>query len=166
MTVSPINRIPVNALGCTCHPPGHHHRRTNVSTSLLYLVKRTELAVRARLEELVRPAGITALQYTALTVLDRHDGISAAQLARDSFVTAQTMADMVRALESRGLIRREPNPDNRRERLVLLTEAGKGLLDEYAGPARALEERMVADLTPEEVDGFRQALQRTWRSLT
>ncbi|MGW6690213.1 MarR family winged helix-turn-helix transcriptional regulator [Streptomyces sp. NPDC054961] len=137
-----------------------------MSTSLLYLVKRTELAVRARLEELVRPAGITALQYTALTVLDRHDGISAAQLARDSFVTAQTMADMVRALESRGLIRREPNPGNRRERLVLLTEAGKGLLDEYARPARALEERMVAELTPEEADGFRRALQLTWRSLT
>ncbi|QES10951.1 MarR family transcriptional regulator [Streptomyces venezuelae] len=130
------------------------------------MVKRTELAVRARLDELVRPAGITALQYTALTVLERHDGISAAQLARDSFVTAQTMADMVRTLEGRGLIRREPNPDNRRERLILLTDAGRALLDEYAGPARGLEDRMVADLTPDEVDAFRQALQRTWRSLT
>ncbi|WP_223831207.1 MarR family winged helix-turn-helix transcriptional regulator [Streptomyces venezuelae] len=137
-----------------------------MTTSLLYLVKRTELAVRARLDELVRPAGITALQYTALTVLERHDGISAAQLARDSFVTAQTMADMVRTLEGRGLIRREPNPDNRRERLILLTDAGRALLDEYAGPARGLEDRMVADLTPDEVDAFRQALQRTWRSLT
>ncbi|MFB7510620.1 MarR family transcriptional regulator, partial [Streptomyces broussonetiae] len=38
--------------------------------SLLYLLKRTELVVRARLDELVRPAGITALQYTALTVLE------------------------------------------------------------------------------------------------
>ncbi|MCY0942074.1 MarR family winged helix-turn-helix transcriptional regulator [Streptomyces antarcticus] len=114
----------------------------------------------------MRPAGITALQYTALTVLNRHDGISAAQLARDSFVTAQTMADMVRALESRGLIRREPNPENRRERLVLLTGAGGRLLDEYAEPVRALEDRMVAGLTPDEVDGFRRALQHTWRSLT
>jgi DNA-binding MarR family transcriptional regulator len=73
-----------------------------MSASLLYLIKRTELAVRARLEELLKPAGITALQYTALTVLQRRDGISAAQLARDSFVTAQSMADMVRALERRG----------------------------------------------------------------
>ncbi|MFF9786435.1 MarR family transcriptional regulator [Streptomyces sp. NEAU-S7GS2] len=137
-----------------------------MSTSLLYLVKRTELAVRARLEELLKPAGITALQYTALTVLERHDGISAAQLARDSFVTAQSMADMVRALESRGLIRREPNPANRRERLILLADAGRRLLAEYAEPARGLEERMVADLTAEEVDGFREALHRTWRSLT
>ncbi|MGW6613370.1 MarR family winged helix-turn-helix transcriptional regulator [Streptomyces erythrochromogenes] len=136
-----------------------------MSTSLLYLVKRTELAVRARLEELLKPAGITALQYTALTVLERHEGISAAQLARDSFVTAQSMADMVRALESHGLIRREPNPANRRERLILLADAGRRLLEEYAEPARGLEARMVADLTAEEVEQFREALNRTWRSL-
>ncbi|MEU3526437.1 MarR family transcriptional regulator [Streptomyces sp. NPDC038707] len=137
-----------------------------MSTSLLYLIKRTELAVRARLEELLKPAGITALQYTALTVLQRHDGISAAQLARDSFVTAQSMADMVRALERHGLIRREPNPANRRERLILLADGGRQLLAEYAEPARRLEERMVADLSAEEVDVFRQVLVRTWRSLS
>ncbi|MFF8376094.1 MarR family winged helix-turn-helix transcriptional regulator [Streptomyces sp. NPDC015661] len=137
-----------------------------MSTSLLYLLKRTELAVRARLEELVKPAGITALQYTALTVLERHDGISAAQLARDSFVTAQSMADMVRALESRGLIRREPNPANRRERLILLADPGRRLLAEYAGPARALEERMVAGLSAEEIHVLREALVGAWRSLS
>ncbi|WP_030689864.1 MarR family winged helix-turn-helix transcriptional regulator [Streptomyces globisporus] len=137
-----------------------------MSTSLLYLLKRTELAVRARLEELLKPAGITALQYTALTVLERHDGISAAQLARDSFVTAQSMADMVRALESRGLIRREPNPANRRERLILLAAPGRQLLAEYAGPARALEARMVAGLSAEEVGAFREALVGAWRSLS
>ena len=37
---------------------------------LLYLVKQVELAVRARLDELLRPDGLTALQYTALTVLE------------------------------------------------------------------------------------------------
>lgn len=137
-----------------------------MSTSLLYLLKRTELAVRARLEELLKPAGITALQYTALTVLERHDGISAAQLARDSFVTAQSMADMVRALESRGLIRREPHPANRRERLILLADPGRRLLAEYAGPAGRLEERMVADLSAEEIGVLRQALIGAWRSLS
>ncbi|MFE0677855.1 MarR family winged helix-turn-helix transcriptional regulator [Streptomyces sp. NPDC058867] len=137
-----------------------------MSTSLLYLVKRTELAVRARLEEVLKPAGITALQYTALTVLERHDGVSAAQLARDSFVTAQTMADMVRALESRGLIRREPNPANRRERLILLTGTGRGLLTEYAEATRGVEERMTAGMSPAETVAFREALNEAWRSLS
>lgn len=141
-------------------------RVETMSPSLLYLVKRAELVVRARLEEMLKPAGITALQYTALTVLERHDGVSAAQLARDSFVTAQTMSDMVRALESRALIRRESNPLNRRERLILLTDAGRGLLAEYAGPAARLEERMVAEFSAEEVGRFRDALNRAWRSLS
>lgn len=136
-----------------------------MSTSLLYLIKRTELAVRARLEELLKPAGITALQYTALTVLERRDGVSAAQLARDSFVTAQSMADMVRALERRDLIRREPNPGNRRERLILLTGPGRQLLAEYAEAARGLEERMVADMSTAEIKAFRDALVGAWRSL-
>ncbi|WP_435972129.1 MarR family winged helix-turn-helix transcriptional regulator [Streptomyces sp. Qhu_M48] len=137
-----------------------------MSTSLLYLLKRTELAVRARLDELLKPAGITALQYTALTVLERRDGVSAAQLARDSFVTAQSMADMVRTLEGRDLIRREPNPANRRERLILLSDPGRRLLAEYAGPARRLEERMVADLSAEQVGVLREGLIVAWRSLS
>ncbi|MFI2205140.1 MarR family winged helix-turn-helix transcriptional regulator [Streptomyces sp. NPDC020192] len=141
-------------------------RGTEAGTSLLYLLKRTELVVRARLEELLKPAGITALQYTALTVLERHDGISAAQLARDSFVTAQSMADMVRGLEARDLIRREPNPANRREKVILLTATGRQLLTDYTEPARHLEQRMVQDLAPEEITHFRNALKSAHRSLS
>ncbi|MFD4630408.1 MarR family winged helix-turn-helix transcriptional regulator [Streptomyces sp. NPDC058284] len=141
------------------------NRADKAGPSLLYLVKRAELVVRARLEELLRPAGITALQYTALTVLERHDGVSAAQLARDSFVTAQTMADMVRALEGRGLIRREPNPRNRREKVILLADAGRGLLADHAEAARLLEQRMVQELSPDEVERFRSALKSAHRSL-
>ncbi|GLZ11577.1 MarR family transcriptional regulator [Actinomadura sp. NBRC 104425] len=148
--------------------PGAKARQAPVKEppSLLYMVKRLELAVRAGLEDLVRPAGITALQYTALTVLDRHDGLSAAQLARDSFVTAQSMADMVRALEGRGLIRRERNPANRRELLIHLTDAGRDLLADLAEPVRRLEERMLGDLTPRQVEQFRQALSDAWHALS
>ncbi|HEY0532920.1 MAG TPA: MarR family transcriptional regulator [Actinoplanes sp.] len=131
--------------------------------SLLYLVKQLELSVRARLTDLVRPAGITALQYTALTVLERHDGLSTAQLARNSFVTAQAMADMVAALEARGLIRRERNPGNRREMLIYLTVQGTTRLKELAEPVRRLEEEMTRDL---DAARFRQSLGAAWKALS
>ncbi|MET9504457.1 MarR family winged helix-turn-helix transcriptional regulator [Streptomyces sp. NPDC006259] len=134
--------------------------------SLLYMVKQVELVVRSHLDDLVRPSGITALQYTALTVLERHDGLSAAQLARDSFVTAQSIADVVRSLESRGLIRRERNPRNRRELLILLTDEGREVLDRHAGPVRELEERMVRDLTDRQAEQFRLALSKAWQALS
>ena len=134
----------------------------SMSASLLYLVKQLELSVRARLNDLVRPAGITALQYTALTVLERHDGLTTAKLARDSFVTAQTMADMVATLEGRGLIRRERNPGNRRELHIYLTDEGAALLADLAGPVARLEERLVRDIDPE---AFRHILTSAWQSL-
>lgn len=134
-------------------------------TSMLYAVKRLELVVRSHLDEIVKPAGVTALQFTALTVLERHDGLSAAQLARDSFVTAQSMADMVRALESRGLVYRERNPSNRRELLIHLTDDGLELLSEYEEAADQLESRMVSQLTHNQVAEFRHALTAAWRTL-
>jgi DNA-binding MarR family transcriptional regulator len=133
--------------------------------SLLYAVKQVELAVRAHLDELLRPSGITALQYTALTVLDRRDGLTTAELARSSFVTPQTMGDLVTALERRGLIERHPDPGNRRRLLIGLTEAGQDLLAGFEGAVRALEERMVGDLTAEERAALADHLNRARAAL-
>jgi DNA-binding MarR family transcriptional regulator len=141
-------------------------RGAKAAPSLLYLVKRTELAVRARLDEVLKPSGLTALQYTALTVLERHDGLTAAQLARDSFVTAQSMADMVRTLESRGYVVRRPNPANRRELLIALTDRGHRLLADYERPVRAIERRMTDGLTADDAARLRKALDHAWRRLS
>jgi DNA-binding MarR family transcriptional regulator len=111
-------------------------------------VKQVELAIRAHLDELLKPSGITALQYTALTVLRRRDGLSSAQLARNSFVTAQSMLDLVTALERRGLISRRRDPENRRRRVISLTDTARDLLAEYDEPVQALEEQMLSALTP------------------
>jgi DNA-binding MarR family transcriptional regulator len=131
---------------------------TVTAPSLLYAVKQVELAVRAHLDELLRPSGITALQYTALTVLRRRDGLSSAQLARNSFVTAQSMSDLVTALERRGLISRQRDPENRRRMVISLTGAARELLAEYDGPVQALEEQMVSALTAKQRDTLRSSL--------
>jgi DNA-binding MarR family transcriptional regulator len=125
---------------------------------LLYLVKQVELAIRARLDDIFRPIGLTALQYTALTVLERHDNMSSAQLARHSFVTAQSMADMIAALEARQLIERHRDPGDRRRLVVALTAEGSALLDRYRDEVRSLEEGMLAGLRDEEVTSFRASL--------
>jgi DNA-binding MarR family transcriptional regulator len=126
---------------------------------LLYLIKQVELAVRSRLDDLLRPAGLTALQYTALTVLERHADMSSAQLARNSFVTAQSMADMITTLEGRGLIERHRDRADRRRLVVALTAGGRELLDRYRDEVAALEAQMLAGLSKNEVFSLRRSLQ-------
>jgi len=125
---------------------------------LLYLVKQVELAVRSHLDNLLRPGGLTAAQYTALTVLERHADLSSAQLARNSFVTAQSMADMITALEGRGLIERHRDQADRRRLVVALTAAGRELLDLHRNEVAALETRMLAGLGGNEVADLRHCL--------
>lgn len=136
--------------------PGSTSARTE--PLLLYLVKQVELAARARLDNIVRPAGLTALQYTALTVLERHDDMTSARLARNSFVTAQSMADMIAILESRGLIERRRDVSDRRRLLVGLTPADRALLDTYRDAVAELESTMVTGLSPADIAAIRRSL--------
>ena len=127
----------------------------SASPLLIYMVKQVELAVRARLDEIVRPAGLTALQYTALSVLERHTDMSSAQLARSSFVTAQSMADMITALEDRKLIERHRDRTDRRRLVVALTGDGRALLDRCRPEVAALEATMLNGLSVPQTKALR-----------
>jgi len=133
---------------------------------LLYTLKQLELAVRARLDDIVRPAGLTTAQYTALTVLERHTDMSSAQLARSSFVTAQSMADMITGLEDRALIERHRDRTDRRRLVVALTGEGRALLDRCRDEVAALEATMLSGLTPPQTKALRAALTACYANLS
>ncbi|MGH3493911.1 MAG: MarR family winged helix-turn-helix transcriptional regulator [Sciscionella sp.] len=135
-----------------------HHGGQVAEPTLLYVMKQVELAVRSGLDDIFRPIGMTALQYTALTVLERHPNLSSAQLARNSFVTAQSMADMITALQDRGLIERHRDTHDRRRLVLALTADGRKLLRRYRGKVSALEERMLSDLTGKQAADLRRSM--------
>jgi len=132
----------------------------------LYAVKQVELAVRAQLDELLKPVAITTIQYTALTVLERRDDLTSAALARRSFVTAQTMGDIVSALERRGLIERHQDPTHGRRLTISLTGQGRQLLDQIRGDVQQIENRMTDGLTGPDRDRFRETLLLCLTNLT
>lgn len=137
-----------------------------VEPSLLYLIKQVELAVRSHLDELLRPHDLTTATYTALTVLARRAGRTTADLARTSFVTPQAMADIVTALEHRGLVTRRGDPAHGRRRLIDLTAGGHAVLARVAPDVAALEDRMVTALAPDERQTLRSALDGCRAALT
>jgi len=141
-------------------PEGHKGPLT------LYLVKQLELAIRSFMDEALRPHGLTTFQYTALTVLQHRGGLSSAQLARRSFVRPQTMHEIVRALEERGLIERAHAPGNRRIMEARLTRDGEKLLTACAPEVQKLEDRLLHDMPEKQRSVFRQGLEDGLASLT
>ena len=134
--------------------------------TLLYLIKQVELAVRQALDDVVATADLTTLQYTALTVLERHPGMTSAELARNSFVRAQTMAEMVTYLLGRGLVTRERDPGNRKQYLLALSREGHQVLDELYDDVADIEARMLEGFDVGQTEILRTYLSRCRHSLT
>jgi DNA-binding MarR family transcriptional regulator len=133
---------------------------------LTYLIKRVEMVERARMEEVLRPHGISLHQYTALSILERRGGLSSAQLARRHFVTPQAANQLVALLERDGLIERQPDPVNRKILRAWLSERGQVVLKQCHRAVDELEEQMLAALTPTQARDFRRSLERTLNALT
>ncbi|HEX3713851.1 MAG TPA: MarR family transcriptional regulator [Trebonia sp.] len=130
-----------------------------------YLVKQLELAIRAGMDAIAGEFGVTALQYTALSVLARHPGLSAAQMAHRSFVSPQAGNEMVKILEKKGLITRTPDACNRHIKRINLTAAGRAVLSQCDVRIDRLEARMLGEVTPADTAVLRRALGACLRSL-
>jgi DNA-binding MarR family transcriptional regulator len=134
--------------------------------TLLYAVKQVELAVRAQLDELLRPTGCTVPQWTALTVLARREGQTGAELARNAFVSPQAMGDLLAALDRGDWITRTPDPAHGRRVLIGLSDKGRELLARIGPGADAVEERMIDGFAPDERAALRVLLNRCRTNLT
>jgi DNA-binding MarR family transcriptional regulator len=126
---------------------------------LTYLIKQAELATRAHLDLVVRQHGVTTLQYTALSVLDRTPGLSSAQLARRSFVTAQAGNEMIASLERKNLIERHADTGHRRILSTYLTAEGRAVLRACDQQVDEMERRMLTKLDATSRRNLRQALE-------
>lgn len=134
-------------------------------TNFTYVIKQIELALRPYIEGACASAGMTTAQFTALTVLERRPGITSSELARRSFVRAQTMAQTMDPLLEAGLVRRERDPDHARRLLLSLTEAGRTAIARAQPPVDELEELIRSSFSEEESAEFADYLRRVRRAL-
>lgn len=124
----------------------------------IYLVKQVEMGMRRPFEELIAQHGISTPGYTALNVLQLRPGITSSELARRSFVRAQTMAETIAALSAAGLVRREKDPDHGRQLLLFITDEGAATVAGIADEITRLETRMMGDLPDAEQAELLRAL--------
>jgi DNA-binding MarR family transcriptional regulator len=137
---------------------GHYSQR------LLAFIKRAEQATQQAKEQALRPYGITPAQLAALTILSDHDGITAAELARQCQVTPQTMNSTIARLDARGLVQRTAHPVHRTLIEIRLTSQGSELFERADARAAALDAEIAAELTPAELAALKDLLARVTRT--
>ncbi len=126
-----------------------------------YLVARLDRLIRSQLADALKPFDLSVTQYTLLSVLARRPGLSNAQLARRSYITAQAMHQVVNGLEERGLIERETSPDHGRIQMTRLTAQGSDLLAGCESAVEDVERSLFGPLGAEDESTLRRLLEGT-----
>lgn len=114
-------------------------------SDLADLVAQTARRIRRGSTEHLAPLGITGAQARVLRIVS--DGpIRMADIAARLEVVPRSVTSMVDGLEETGLVRRRPDPDDRRSVLVEPTPGGKRLLARLHDARRATAEQVFGPL--------------------
>ncbi|GIT81217.1 MarR family transcriptional regulator [Leifsonia sp. LS1] len=133
----------------------------DLETSLGYLLKEASSALRAAMEEVLKPLGMTVTHYSCLELLAQRPGLSNSELARGTFVTRQSMNVLLQALERDGFVTRPAEAPVGKVLPTRLTPRGRRSLDAASAAVRSVELRMLAGLDDED----RSAALRILRSM-
>jgi DNA-binding MarR family transcriptional regulator len=104
--------------------------------------------------------GVTMWEYVALSHLGRGPAGSQLAMAEAIGYDKTRLIALLEGLEARGLVSREPDPEDRRARVVRLTAAGTRVLGAARADIRAMERRVLSDLSADERDVLLAVLPR------
>lgn len=114
-----------------------------------YQLKHLQSALRSRMDETLRPLGLSTPQYACLELLRRAPGASNSELARGAFVTRQTMNTLLRSLQDRSLVTRAAKAETGRALPTTLTDEGSKALDQAVERVERISALMVSSLDAE-----------------
>lgn len=125
-----------------------------------YLAWQFSQIIAGRLERALRAEDLTLAQHNALQQVLWTPGVSAAEIARRSGITAQSMGAAVSGLAERGLLRREPHPTSRRSMCLFATAEGHATAARAASIARRIESETTSPLSSDDKDAIHRLLHR------
>lgn len=126
-----------------------------------WLLNRAAHQLREAMDAEAGVHGITIRAQIVLTALVQNEkAVSQLALGAALGVDKTTMTAMLDKLERQGLVVRTPDPNDRRARIPVVTEAGRELQAKLYTQLRTVEDQMLTALNAEERDQLRGLLRR------
>jgi DNA-binding MarR family transcriptional regulator len=107
-----------------------------------------------------RAFNVTPVQYGLLTALALRGSLDQVSLAEELGIDRTNVAEVLKRLAARGLVRRDENPADRRARLASLTARGRKLTGAMYAAMQRAQDRFLAPLSQVERDAFMATLIR------
>ena len=118
--------------------------------------------LRLRIDRALEGAGLglTSGEARTLAYVARYPASRQTALAAQMNVEPMTLVTFLDRLESRGLVVREPDPMDRRAKIVQLAPDAQPTLERVRGITRKVQEGAMQDFDPDEAEMLRTLLKR------
>lgn len=104
------------------------------------------------------PFGVTPVQYALLRCLWKKDGQFGYVLAEQLLLDSATITGIIDRLEQNGFIERRIDPNDRRNKLVFLTEKGRSMEVPLIQKMDEMNDEVMSSLDIEEIQRFKKIL--------
>jgi DNA-binding MarR family transcriptional regulator len=102
--------------------------------------------------------GVTGPQRLVIRIVARFPGIPAGQIAQLLHIHPSTLTGVLKRLERQGLVRRRPDPKDRRRAFLGITEKGRRIDAVGAGTVEAAVQRVLSETPRSKVTNAREIL--------
>jgi DNA-binding MarR family transcriptional regulator len=123
-----------------------------------FLLYRVMASLRPQVAAELKPLGLGLPEFVCMRILANHPGLTSAELARGTNVSAQAMNQVLHALEDRGALSRVASAPAGRAMPAQLTRRGKALLKRADTAVEVADQRVLTRLTVEQQDQLKQLL--------
>lgn len=123
-----------------------------------FLLDRLLRTVIRREQPIMERHHLEMWEYVVMSVLARGPAPTQAELATATGRDKTRLIRNLDRLEERGLVSREPDPADRRNKIVSLTQSGDRLLRACRADIWSMEEELLSALKPSERAGFERSL--------
>lgn len=135
------------------------------SARISILVKKSSLLFDKLSNQLLTPYDLTGSQFKILMVLYQSPVGSVRQtdIEVKFAMTNPTVTGLVQKLEAKDLVKRMPHPDDKRSKVLILTDRALEMKDELLTLADIQERQMTKNLTTAECDQLASLLTKMLR---
>jgi DNA-binding MarR family transcriptional regulator len=131
-----------------------------VGTRLGYLLKHGHHEIEALNDVALAPFGIDSRELGILLSIADFGAASQQQIGERLGIDRTTMVAQIDALEVKGIVSRQPDPDDRRRNVVTLTEPGRRTVAAATAASDDAERDFLSGLSAAEVRQLRDLLVR------
>ncbi len=129
-------------------------------SSLAFLLSQVGVHASRRFAERLAEIDLQPPLFRILNLIDAAEGRSQQAIGEAIQIPPSRMVALVDELESRGLVERRPDPDDRRVRALYLTRKGQAKLARGREIAQAHEEALTEGMAPADRDRLTRLLQK------